>query len=217
LSQLPFPRWFIFASLAIAVGALIAGFWLDALGFGSNLLADAVGLPVGVLIAGYLVDRFVESDRERRWQVVSKGTIETLRFAAVKMGLAAYLLLPAPRPPNANPFTMESAGDLPGALQRLAEALRAHGAVAVARQGQLQVPDQVITSGRLVRDVILPRLLLLQAEPELVQPIIELESALETLDYNVHALERFGLPAPAFFESIAKVIDGLRALSLKLD
>jgi hypothetical protein len=217
MRDLPFPQWFLRACVGLAVLASAGGFLLDSKGFGTNLLADGVAFPTGVLVGALLIDRLIAVDRKRRWQLVADGTVETLRVAVVKTGMAIYMQLPAPRPPNADPMTMEAAGEIDAALAHLSTALRAQRDDPRADAGDLEAVGQtVVPHLRLIREVILPRLLLIGKEPPIVRPLVRLEQSLEHLDYDIWMSERFGLPSAALFEDLATIIDDMRDVMVVL-
>ena len=103
-------RLIALVGLVVAIAALAYGFSLDARGFAGNALAEFAGMVVSVLLAVLVVDRVLDSARKRRWALVSAQTIGTLEFAFVRAGLAVYLCLAAPRPSDADPFTMSMIG-----------------------------------------------------------------------------------------------------------
>jgi hypothetical protein len=190
------------------------GFALDSRAFAGNLIAGVADIIASALIAVFIVDRLVAADRRTRWRAVSEGTAETLEAAIVRAALSLYVRLPAPRPSGTDPFTMAQVGELVPALRRLGAALRAEGASPLARA---PVGSDVIRGvgphARLIAEVVLPRLLLVGSEPELVASIVALERSVGQLEYDVWMEESFGLPVGVVFEDMARIVDGLRAIA----
>jgi hypothetical protein len=214
MSSLPFWRRLAWVSLVGLLGLLLAGFAVDAKGFAGNLLAEVIGIVVSAFIAVLLVDRFVEAERKARWQLVADVTKETLRFAVVKAALPIYLQLQAPRPPNADPFVMNEAGDLDGGLRTLSSELRRQAEEATHREPDLgEIARNVLPNTNLIRDVVLPRLILIGAEPDLIRPLVELEDSIERLKYDLWVEERFGLPSSALLKDLAELVDGFTSVA----
>lgn len=210
-------RW-----IAITVGAIAAalavGFAIGPIAFAGNALAELAGMLASILFAVFVVERILASDRDARWQLVAKGTAETLRFGVIKAALVIYNELPAPRPPNADPYAMDAAHDLVGGLARLGAALRGHDArLHVGEFDTRALSDALLPSLTLIRATVLPRLLLIGRGPELIRPIVDFERSLETLDYHISISSQLGVPAVAFFEDLAAVVDGLGDVAAALE
>ena len=197
-------------SLALIAGALIAGFILDWEGFTGNVLAELVGMLASILIAVLLVERFTKAERDARWAVVASATTRTLQAAAVRAALPVFVQLPAPRSPALDPHMALSMGRLSEALVELAEAVRDLGE---NRLGQVadarQLLDALSPSTRICTEVVLPRLLALEVGPSLIEPIVQLESAVAQLDYHAWMGDVMQLPAAAVYEDVARILDAL--------
>jgi hypothetical protein len=63
-------KTFILILAALALLLIISGFFYDTRGFVSNILAEITGLFLGIVVAILLVDRFTESQRQKRWERV---------------------------------------------------------------------------------------------------------------------------------------------------
>jgi len=185
--------------------ALIGGFALDAKGFADHLLAELVGVFGGALLAVFVVDVLVDRERTRRWDLVASETTAALRFAVIRAGLSIYLLLPAPRPSKADPYTMGLGDDdaLAGALSALAELLRdsrAHTRPADAVEG-------LRPHLALVRDGLMPRFLTI-GQHDLVARLAALEGSFQELEHAAWLDERFSsMPEPG--REVADVVDAL--------
>jgi hypothetical protein len=164
---------------------------LDVKSFAGNALAEFAGAILSVLAAVLVLDRLVENDRRRRWNLVAEETVETLRLALIRAGVAMYLRLDAPRPPSADPFTMAIAGpeELVRALRELGGRLRGR------RDTQLGEPDEwlpeVEEQIRLIREGVMPRLLAIGDE-DIVAAVAGVEGRFEELLYAAWAADRFG-------------------------
>jgi hypothetical protein len=181
------PKTLIVAAIVLLGGALIAGFALDPKTFGEHLLAEFVGLLVSILVAVFIVDVFVERERSRRWDLVSTETVTLLRFAIVRAGLDVYLMLPAPRPPAADPFTMSEAGEgqLAMALSTLARTVEKTEDIELDAALDALRPHLAVA-----RDSVMPRLLAI-GQHELIASVAALEGKLQNLEYMVWLEERF--------------------------
>jgi hypothetical protein len=209
-----YSRWLAWGAAAAAVIALAAGFWLDAKGFAGNALAELAGMIASILVALLVVDRLVAAHQKRRWREVADGTLQTLENAIVQAALNVYLLLPAPRPPAADPFTMSQGNHLAEGLSMLSAALTRDSRM-------LDDPRPVVLllepAMRSVSEVVMPRLLQIGGEPDLVRPLVEIERAMQTLDYDAELFARFGLPKGAFAEDLAIFIKALTTAVAAID
>jgi hypothetical protein len=202
----------------LAALAAAAGFLLDPEGYGSNLLADAVGIPLGILVGALLVDRQIAANRDEQWKLVAEGTRETLRSAVVRTALSLYTRLPTPRPLSADPVAMDAAGELRGGLVNLGAMLRqeAEGPHRSSPVDVSEVVREIAGSTRLIREVMLPRLLLIGAAPELVRAIVQIDRSLERLDHSAWLESRFGLPRAHAFADLSDLATDLSALVAEL-
>lgn len=182
------PKTLVVAAIVLLGGALVAGFALDAKTFGEHLLAELVGLLVSILVAVFIVDVLVERERSRRWDLVSAETVASLRFAVIRAGLDVYLLLPAPRPPAADPFTMSDAGEghLAMALSTLARTVEKADAIELGAALDALRPHLAVA-----RDSVMPRLLAI-GQHRLIASVATLEGKLQKIEYTVWLEERFG-------------------------
>lgn len=196
----------------VVVVALVAGFLLDAEGFLGNLLAEIVGVLVSVLLAIFIVERIVERERAKRWDLVSGETITTLRFAVIRAGQHVYLLLPPPRDPNADPYTLGllQRDQLTDALRQLAENIRS---------SQLSIEDEVAAGLRphmeFIRGSVMPQLLAIGTH-DLIARLAALESAFQDLQHTVWLAHQFGhlRKSPAI---VANLIQALAGVSEVID
>ncbi len=178
----------VVVALLIVLLAVGTGFMLDARGFAGNLLSEVAGILIGVLLTVFVIDALIARERTRRWRLVSTETLATLRFAVIRAGLEIYLLLPAPRPPRADPFTSSLSG-----RDALADSLRALGDAIKNATSELD-PD---IAARLrphlgvLRDGVMPRLLTI-GEHDLIARLAALEGAVQELEYTVWLDGRFG-------------------------
>jgi hypothetical protein len=199
--------------LAVALAAFAAGFMLDAKGFLGNLLAETVGVVVSVLLAIFIVEKIVERERAKRWALVSNETIASLRFAVVQAGHHVYLLLPAPRDPEADPYTL-------GLLQRnrLSSALRLL-ATRIRERHSLAIEAKVASGLRpyleFIRGSVMPQMLAI-GEHDLIARLAAVESAFQDLQHAVWLEQQLGhlQHSPNI---VAKLIDALANVSQAID
>jgi hypothetical protein len=211
---LRYRRWLAWGAVAAALIAVAAGFWLDAKGFAGNALAELSGVIASILVALFVVERLLAAHQRRRWREVADGTLRTLENAIVQGSLDIYLLLPAPRPPAADPFTMSQADYLPDGLRMLSAAVAKESAVG---EDPPHVVGLLAPPVRTISEVIISRLLQINGEPDLVRPLVDVERAMQTLDYNARLFERFGLPEGAFAADLAIFIDALAAAAAAME
>jgi hypothetical protein len=126
------------------------------------------------------------------------------------------MLLPGPRPSRANPFDADAHENLATALGQLAEALREHAESMDEVLDARAIVDVVDRDFNNVRRSLMPRLLALGDEPELLKSFADLEEMVETLDYDASLDERFGLPGPLFMQDIARCVAAMREVATVL-
>jgi hypothetical protein len=202
----------VIAALILLAAALAAGFAIDASSYALHLLAELVGLLVSVLVAVFIVDVLVERERDRRWELVAGETTSSLRFAILHAGYNIYLLLPSPRPPAADPYTMSEVpqAGLTSSLRRLTETVRDTRDIDLSK-ALTALHDHLA----LVRDSVMPRLLTI-GRHELIAAVASLEGRLQQMEHAVWLDERFeGLPDGQL--DLAEVIDAMAAVSELLD
>jgi hypothetical protein len=198
---------------AAAVAGLAAGFAIDARGFLGNLLAELVGIVSGALLAIFIVERILERERSRKWDLVSEQTIATLRFALVRAGHHVYLLLPVPRDPDADPYTL-------GLLQknRLADALSTLAA-SVRKRPDLEIEGDVAKSLEphleLIRGGVMPQLVAI-GKHDLIARLAVVESAFQDLQHTIWLNEKFGHLNKSS-EAVATLVDSLAQVSEVVD
>lgn len=84
-------RGALLAALAVAsVGAAVWGLAVDAGGFASDLLAEAVGLVAGVIVAVFIADYLIEGRRRDQWGKVASTTIGAI---ADRLGGVAHAVI----------------------------------------------------------------------------------------------------------------------------
>jgi hypothetical protein len=203
------------ASIAtlVTLAALIVGFMLDAKGFAGNLLAEVAGVLVSVLLAIFIVEKLVERERSRRWDLVSAETTTTLRFAVIRAGHHLYLRLPSPRPAAADPYTLGLFGEnrLAGALRLLAERIE--------ETPDLGTGEDLVAAVRphleLMRGGVMPQLLAI-GEHDLIARLAALESAFQELEHTVWLQDRLG-QLRQFHPAAAALVNALAEVSESID
>lgn len=204
------------AFLLAAATAVVIGSWigarLDPAGFVGNLLSEGVGLAASLVVGLVLVERLVERDRRRRWELVAAETETALRFAIVRIAREIYLEIPAPRPGAADPLSMADAGALSQGLSRLEEVLNMPS-TGWPQQGDVSAIVGAIRPqvGRIRNDVTL-RLLTLGQRPGLVAHLSAAEGAFEELEFEVHRGARSNLGTRDVVSAAASLIGALRTV-----
>jgi hypothetical protein len=81
---------------ACATFALVGGFLLDPRGFGSNLLAEIVGIALGVLIAVLGIEVLTTRRRQQRWYAVRERTFQSIHTHIVDVAVDCLMSSPVP-------------------------------------------------------------------------------------------------------------------------
>lgn len=204
-------------AIVVAAGACVGGFLLDAEDFAGNLLGEVTGVVGGVLLALLVVDRLLDRDRDRRWQLVAQETHGTLRFAIVQASLLLYLQLPAPRKLKADPLSMHDAGELHSGLEELSRELLACTSATVPDGDPVALSRILSPQLALIRDSVMPRLIALDRDPELIEALARVESRAQTWLYTLWQEQRFGLPFSAVLTSAASIVDSFAEAIAVLD
>jgi hypothetical protein len=210
MSGLSNRRTLLVLTLGVIAAALSAGFWLDWRGFAGNALSELAGMLASILVAILLVERFMKAERDARWASVAQATSRTLQAAAVRASLPAFVQLPTPRSAALDPQMALSIGLLPNALAALAEALRDIGQDPLARAFDARILlDAVLPSTRVITEVVLPRLLSLDVDPKLVEPIVNLEGVVAELDYHAWMGTAMEISKATVYDDAANLIGAL--------
>jgi len=177
-------------AIAGSAGALAAGLLLDVGSFVENLLAELIGVFLSIALAVLVVDKVVERERERRWDLVSVPIIHTLRFALMRTGMEAFLRLPPPRPPNADPYTLGvlAPDRLAGALEKLALKVREEKP-GFTDEGELV--DRIRPHLELIRSAAMPQLLAI-GRRDLLAPLAIVDKTFQDLEHTVWIEQRMG-------------------------
>ncbi len=216
--DLPLPPRIIVFGAALLVSSIAAGFAIDANSFALHMLSEVAAIVGGILLGALYLDALLERERGKRWREVAASTAETLRFTSVKAAQSIYILLPAPRDPDADPLLGDEAGELARSLRCL-EAAVGDESFVVAGLGIDAPAARAMLEPRLrvIREVILPRLLAIGVVPKLVSALLAVESAQERLDYNVSMDRTFGTPSSMLIEDLKRVVGSLAALAEAVD
>lgn len=216
LSRLTQRRLLGLAVATVVLGCLV-GLMLGGGAFGANVAAELIGVLAGVAVALVVVDQLVERERLARWRLVAGETESTLRFAMVKAGLELYMLLPAPRPSDVDPFSSDLADELPRAFRRLSQELRdmASSENAIEDAPPLML-DIVRPHVELIRDAVMPRLLIIGPDRDLIRRLASMEAAFENLGYEAWLDNRFGLPSE-LADAICGLVDTFAEIAERLE
>jgi hypothetical protein len=201
--------------LALLFG--LPGLALDPSGFGSNLLAEMVGVVVGIGAAVLVVERLIDRDRRERWQLVEEQTIANLRLALVKGALQLYQHLPKPRPMEADPLMNRAVGKLGDALEKLSSLLRADESMDLSPDSLRRVLDNIAPQLDFVRNGVMQRLLTVGPDPELITLLTKLEATFESLDLAAWLAEHFGSRPGDTTQRMAELADSTKDVVMYLD
>jgi hypothetical protein len=210
MSGLAHRKALLVLTLIVIAGALGVGFLLDWRGFAGNALAELAGMLASILVAILLVERFTKAERDARWVSVAEATARTLQAAAVRASLPAFVQLPAPRSAALDPQMALSLGRLPNALAGLSDSLREVGQDPFASAFDARkLLDAVLPSTRVITEVVLPRLLSLDVDPRLVEPIVNLESVVAQLDYHAWMGGAMDIASATVYNDAAELVAAL--------
>ena len=216
LSRLTRRKLLVLAVSGASAGCLL-GLVVGGGAFAENVAAELIGVLAGVALALVVVDRLVERERLARWRLVAGETENTLRFAMVKAGLELYMLLPAPRPGDADPFSSDLTGELPCAFRRLSQELRAMaGSENAVEDAPPLMLDIVRPHVEVIRDAVMPRLLTIGPDRELIRRLARMEAAFENLGYEAWLDNRFGLPSE-LADAACGVVDAFAEIAERLE
>jgi hypothetical protein len=211
---------------------VIAGLATDRGAFLSNVVAELVGIALGVLVALFLVDRVAAARKRDRWLRVRQQTLDAI-FAHIT-DLTRKCLLHTPVGDQVEPHWVASwlslGGERPtaaatGVLRSLAAGLRDRA----DEMSAAQVPgvansrvalDEVAPHVAQVRDMLVPRLIDFDGVPELVERLLAMTDAEREWSLQVAFSEKGHLQeiwvgwvrGGRFFEACADVVAYLEAL-----
>lgn len=203
----------VFAVVVSAV-ATVVGFAIDVEAFAGNLLAETAGILLGAVLAVLIVDRAVEHDRARRWSLVADQTLATLRLVVIRAAMDVYMSLAAPRPSDADPYTLGHAGgegQLTASLHRLADTVRADA----SRLDEEALVSKIRDHLQVVRGGVLPQLLAIGRQ-DLIARLTTLEMAFQNLENTAWLERRFG-GLNQFHEDLGELLEGLAGVSEEID
>ena len=89
-----FWKWLIPACILFAVVISAIGFFVDATGFAENLLAEVVGVSVGIVVTVKIVDIYVANQREQQWAQVQNFTLNDLATHLCEITGSIYVHYP---------------------------------------------------------------------------------------------------------------------------
>lgn len=204
-------QFIVFGSIVILVACVAIGFSIDPKSMAVNLLAGFACTGVGVLVAIWVVDRYIKHVDRARW---SRVDVLTHRAIATHLCDAmVQLLIDTPVLRNMGPMTLIQEGrDRPDArtiegLAELAAMLRA-----VPNQGNNDLSDAAITYYEGDKwdldelcDSLLPRVIEYSDEQDLIDSLIEFDSVRRALHTSIigHKLVVTG----GVFVHLAELVD----------
>jgi uncharacterized membrane protein YphA (DoxX/SURF4 family) len=216
--ELPLPPQIIAIGAVLIVASVAAGFAIDPTSFALHMLSEVAGIFGGVLLGALYVDALLERERGKRWREVSASTAKTLRFTSVKAAQSIYMLLPAPRDADADPFLANEDGELARGLRCLEAAIDNEEFIVSGLDIDAPAALAMLEPRlRVIREVILPRLLAIGVVPMLVSALLAVESAQEMLDYNASMHWSFGTPSSMLMDDLKHVVGSLAVVAEVVD
>jgi hypothetical protein len=209
--------------LGIIASAIVPGLLLDPQPFIENLLAETAGAAASILVGLMLVERLIQRQRSRQWERVRLQTVRAILAHIMDIGLEYYMVLPVSIRQEEQEFMYYFYElDLPSeeAAQGLAR-ISKH----VLGQKEELVPlssrdfhEHISPHIHQLRDVLTPRVLELNDDPNLVEVLMDVETAERSWIYHLGLENRFGAPeefgwesSAGFLEACSKVVAQLSA------
>jgi hypothetical protein len=213
-------------TIPLVVGALLLvalGFAVSRSGFAGNLIAEAIGILISVAIALTLVEDLVRRRRREEWSRVRRQTLRSLCGYIEDIAFRYAMALP----------------DSPLDIRTNAHwaSFPDSDAVEAACQGFLELEQQMKTNApRLasqpdldasssknlfaefkddfapIRDVLTPRIMSLDDDPELSLLLMELEEASRRWNLVLPAIEEWGVRDEEGWQEAIKVLSCARAV-----
>lgn len=186
--------------VAVMAVATAVGFRQDATSFGSNLLAEAVGLAASVLVAVFVADRLVDRRRRDQWGQVASATMAAIadRLRGLSNIVIEIVLLPHDDDLSKEESLEKALSQIAVSIRQHRDALASSGPEDPDRPGQFTAlpafkgsPQEMLfdigssklllnevqkETGFLYRDVT-PRTLELGTDTDLVALLLALETA----------------------------------------
>ncbi len=73
-----FGRWFVPGLIGLIILTCVSGFAIDAKGFLVNLIAGLCGIFLSILLALFIVDKYMKYQKEQEWTKVNKITLNAI-------------------------------------------------------------------------------------------------------------------------------------------
>jgi hypothetical protein len=206
--------------LAAVVGTVV-GFVLAPDGFLGNLIAELVGILVGVALALTIAEELTRRRRREQWARVRRQTLRSLCGYIEDLALSFAMSLPdAPLDIRTNAHWVDypSSVEVEAACEGFRDLERRleTDVPALSRQADLKRSSSRVlfdeTNQKLlaIRDVLAPRILSLDEDPDLSRLLGDLEEAARRWGMVLPAIEDWGVPDGEGWEEARKVFHRAR-------
>ena len=212
-----FRKWLIPLSTVIVVVVSAIGLTFNARGFLENLLSEAAGIFVSIIVALLIVDKYTEHQKEQQWARVRNLTYQALAAHLCDLTTEAFIYFPVsdhrPMTPiiegrdHPNPATAPAIGDLLSQLRKLPSAVSAEKSTS-----DLSVEFYDVTKWDLdqIRDVLTPRVVQSSNDQQIIDALIEFDDARRKL-HNAIIVHKRIVTHSVFPDTIA-LLEQVRSL-----
>ena len=179
-----FGRSLILASIVVIVIASVVGFFIDAKSFLENLLSETAGIFASIIIALLIVDRYTEHKKEQQWTKVRDLTYAALTAHLCDLVTEMFIYFPVDdhRPmmriiegrDQPNPATIPAMADLASQLRHLPSAVSKEKSTSDLT---VEFYEAVKWDLDQVQDVLIPRVMQSSADQEIINALVEFDSA----------------------------------------
>jgi hypothetical protein len=198
--------------VSIVAVAIVPGLLLNPQPFIENLLAEVAGAAASILVGLTLVERLMQRQRARQWERVRLQTVRAILAHIMDIGLEYYMLLPVSIRQQEHEFIycyyeleLPSEEAAQGLARISKHVLGYKQELAPLSSGGFH--EHITPHIYQLRDVLTPRVLELNDDPNLVEALMEIETAERTWMYHLGLENRFGASEEFGWESSAGFLD----------
>lgn len=212
-SKLAAAVWLVSAA---SIGGLIYGLrCLD--GFGSNLLADAVGIGLGIPVALAFLNRLDEAQRRTQWKAVSNQVGRSISTIAHETTFEIWSRLPREARQRAKNPVILPAGGLPDVIGSLASACH-HAATLPSQSPEASKAYQAVEPAlNYLSGVLAPRVAIAGVDLELLAKLADVEEAGRQWAYAVGLAGKGELPHEQVWSNAGSLASAMAEVARKVN
>jgi hypothetical protein len=198
------------------IGGLIYGLLcLD--GFDSNLLAEAVGIGLGIPVALAFLNRLDEAQRRTQWKAVSNQVGRSIATIAHETTFEIWSRLPREAREYAKNPVLIPAGGLPNIIGSLATACH-HAATLRSQSPEASKAYQAVEPAlNYLSGVLAPRVAIAGVDLELLARLADVEEAGRHWAYSVGLAAKTGLAHEQVWRNAGDLAAALAAVAQKVN